>query len=93
MNKRPNYKGMLVNQIIFDQKREQKRKEEYEHQIHNFDKNKYDIGTQWALQGMTLEDAGDVAKDKSFISGYERGKRLLYVSQLDKEEEKHPIKK
>lgn len=46
----------------------------------NFDKNIYELGTNWGLLNLTLEEAGELGKNKNFIDGYARGQRLRKIS-------------
>lgn len=49
-----------------------------------FNKEIFDLGTEWALAGKLLEEARpEVKNDKTFIRGYERGERLKKIAELD----------
>lgn len=53
-------------------------------QNHHFNKEIFDLGTEWSLAGKLLEDAREEMKnDKSFITGYERGERLKKIAELN----------
>lgn len=50
----------------------------------HFSKEIFDLGTEWSLAGNLLDDAREeMKKDKSFISGFERGERLKKIAKLD----------
>lgn len=88
MSKRPNYRGLNSKMLEAEETFNRRIKAATENNIPNFSKNEYDLGTTWALQGMSLEDAGDMAKNRSFARGFERGRRLLLIQELDNEETK-----
>ena len=44
-----------------------------------FSKEDYEKGTEWALEGRDLDEAGALGNNKSFLNGYARGLRLIYI--------------
>ena len=50
-----------------------------------FDRDFYQKGTLWFESGLSLEDAPEEFRtNKDFIRGFERGKRLAFIQELDK---------
>ncbi len=57
---------------------------------HNYNKELYEKGTEWALNKRDIEDAGEFAENKSFLNGYARGLRLLIIEHYS---ENSPLKR
>ena len=51
----------------------------------NFNKDLFDKGQKWFESGLSLEDAPEEIKtNRDFIRGFERGRRLVFIEELDK---------
>ena len=92
MSRKNDYRALNAKFISEEEAFNNRLKHIAETNVPNFNKNEYDLGTNWALQGMTLEDAGDMANSKSFQRGFERGRRLLLIQEMDNQTPKKPTK-
>jgi hypothetical protein len=53
------------------------------------DRRAYEKGEEWFKSGLTLEDADEKLKNnKSFVYGFERGKRLAFIAELKGNDQK-----
>ena len=50
----------------------------------HFNKEIFDLGTEWSLSGKTFEEARpEMQNDRSFADGFKRGERLKKIAELD----------
>ena len=74
-------KSMYSSMIAEEMMKTAAGKERYSRIDHNYDKELYMLGTEFAKAGINLENVGEYAKNKSFLNGYNRGLRLLKIEE------------
>ena len=77
-------KFTMADVISWEEHREDAYRRDAQNKNHRFNKETFDLGTEWSLAGKFLEEARPEMKNNTnFIRGYERGERLKKIAELD----------
>lgn len=70
--------------ISWEEHRNEAYKRDAQNKNYKFNKETFDLGTEWSLAGNLLEDARpEIKDDKNFVRGFNRGERLKKIAELD----------
>lgn len=86
-------KTRLNKSMVYGAINDEKRKGDHLKEIHdmntNMSRDMYTMGENWFKNGLSFEEASiELQQNSSFKNGFERGKRLAYIQELNEKDNK-----